>query len=278
MTLFDRITEAATAVTARIGPTPDVAIVLGTGLGAFAERLTDPIAIPYVDIPHWPPAGVPGHAGRLVGGHLRDRRVLVLAGRSHLYEGHPLDAVTFGVRVLARLGIRVLVLTNAAGGINTVFTPGTIMAIDDHVNLMGANPLSGPHEARWGLRFPDMTNVYSRRLRELADRAAEEAGLPLAHGVYIAVSGPSYETPAEIRAFRTLGADAVGMSTVPEAIVARQAGLEVLGLSCITNMAAGILPAPLSEQEVLETAARVSRAFGDLLEAIVAGLRPGYPS
>jgi purine-nucleoside phosphorylase len=278
MTLFDHVTEAATSLAARIGPTPGVALVLGSGLGAFAARLTDPIAIPYADIPHWPPAGVAGHAGRLVAGNLRDRRALVLSGRAHVYEGHPPDAATFGVRVVARLGIRTLVLTNAAGGINTAFAPGTIMAIDDHINLMGTNPLVGRHDTRWGVRFPDMSEGYSSRLRVLADRAAHEIGLPLAHGVYLGVSGPSYETPAEIRAFRTLGADAVGMSTVPETIVARQAGLEVLGLSCITNMAAGILPRPLSEQEVLDTAARVSREFGDLLEAIVAHLTPMYPS
>jgi purine-nucleoside phosphorylase len=278
MALFDIVTEAVASLASRIGPTPHVAVVLGSGLGAFAERLTDPIAIPYADIPHWPPAGVTGHAGRLVAGHLRDRRVLALAGRAHLYEGHPLDAATFGVRVVSRLAIPTLVLTNAAGGINTAFTPGTIMVINDHINLMGANPLAGPHDPRWGARFPDMSEVYSARLRGLAGTAARALGLPLAHGVYLAVSGPSYETPAEIRAFRALGADAVGMSTVPEAIVARQSGLEVLGLSCITNMAAGVLPKPLDEREVLDTAAGVSREFGDLLEAILAGLTPRYPS
>jgi len=266
-----RIDEAAHVLRQRVplDPSPRVAVVLGSGLGAFADALTDAVALPYEDIPHWPASRVVGHAGRLVAGRSGDTRVLALSGRAHAYEGHDLAAVTFGIRVLGRLGIPTLVLTNAAGGINTAFEQGALMVIDDHINLTGANPLVGPNDDRLGRRFPDMSEVYSRRLRTLADEVAAGRGLDLEHGVYIAVSGPSYETPAEIRAFRTLGADAVGMSTVHEAIVARHMGLEVLGLSCISNMAAGILDQPLTEEEVIETTGRVRDRFVALLEGIV---------
>jgi len=207
-----------------------------------------------------------------VHGLVRGRKVLALSGRAHFYEGHDLRAVTFAVRVLSGLGIRTLILTNAAGGINTAFTQGALMVIDDHINLLGSNPLVGPQDDRLGARFPDMSQVYSPRLTALAVAAATEIALPLQHGVYVAVHGPSYETPAEIRAFRTLGADAVGMSTVPEAIVARQLSMEVLGLSCITNMAAGVLPEPLHHDEVMQTAARVRSQFSALLEGIIGRL------
>ena len=210
-----------------------------------------------------------GHAGRLVAGTVHGRRVLALSGRVHFYEGHDLRTVTFAVRVLNSLGIRTLLLTNAAGGINTRFSQGALMVIDDHINLIGSNPLVGPNEDRWGYRFPDMPAVYSKRLRALADDAARAISLPIEHGIYIAVHGPSYETPAEIRAFRTLGADAVGMSTVPEAIVARQMRMDVLGISCITNMAAGVLPQPLHHDEVMQTAQRVRAEFIALLEGII---------
>jgi len=268
--MYERVETAANFLKSRLAGTPDVAIVLGSGLGTFVDRLADQRVIDYEEIPHWPPVGVIGHAGRLVAGTLRGRHVLALSGRAHVYEGYGPAVVTFGVRVVGHLGVRVVVLTNAAGGINAGFSPGTLMVIDDHINLMGANPLVGPHEARFGERFPDMSQVYSRRLRDAAQAAAGAAGVGIAHGVYLAVSGPSYETPAEIRAFRTLGADAVGMSTVPEAIAARQMNLEVLGISCISNMAAGLLPQPLSADEVIETANRVGRAFGDLLEETIA--------
>jgi purine-nucleoside phosphorylase len=195
--------------------------------------------------------------------------VRALSGRVHAYEGQPLSTVTFAVRVLGRLGVPALILTNAAGGINTRFEQGALMLIDDHINFMGSNPLIGPNDDRFGVRFPDMTEVYSRRLRDVALAAGQAAGVSLEHGVYVAVHGPSYETPAEIRAFRTLGADAVGMSTVPEAIVARHMGIEVLGISCITNMAAGVLPAPLHHDEVMETARRVRGQFIALLEATI---------
>ena len=266
---FDQVEEAAKWLVGRLGAIPDIAIVLGSGLGAFGESLTDPTVLPYESIPHWPASNVVGHAGKLVAGSCRQRRVLTLSGRAHFYEGHDLRTVTFATRVIARLGIKTLILTNAAGGINAGFSQGALMLIDDHINLLGTNPLIGPNEGRFGRRFPDMSEVYSKRLRALATDAAAAIGLPVEHGVYVAVTGPSYETPAEIRAFRTLGADAVGMSTVPEAIVAGHMGLEVLGISCISNMAAGMLPQPLTEEEVIETTGRVRDRFIGLLEGIL---------
>jgi len=269
LTYFERVTEAAEFLRARIGDAPEAAIVLGSGLGDFADSLGDATTIHYEDIPHWPASKVIGHAGKLVVGTARGRRILVLAGRVHYYEGHDLLTVTFATRVLWKLGIKVLVLTNAAGGINTKFAQGALMVIDDHINFMGNNPLSGPNDDRFGFRFPDMSEVYSVRLRGLADQSAKAIGLPIEHGVYVAVQGPSYETPAEIRAFRVWGADAVGMSTAPEAIVARQMRMDVLGISCITNMAAGVLPQSLHHDEVMETAARVKGQFIALLEGVV---------
>jgi purine-nucleoside phosphorylase len=270
--MYDAIIEAAGWIRARGAPRADVAIVLGSGLGDFAARVEQAREIPYRDIPNWPEPRAPGHAGRLVLGALRGRPVAVLAGRVHYYEGHDLGAVTFGVRVLATLGVRVLILTNAAGGVNLAFGEGGLMVIDDHLNLMGSNPLIGPNDERLGPRFPDMTEVYSARLRGVADDAAAAAGLTLLHGVYAAVHGPSYETPAEIRWLRTIGADAVGMSTVPEAIAARHMGLEVLGLSCIANMAAGVHPGPLDHEDVLAAAGRVAHQLAELLEEVIARL------
>jgi purine-nucleoside phosphorylase len=267
-TYYDSVKEAAVYLRRKAG-VPTVAIVLGSGLGDFTTRLHDGVTVPYKKIPHWPASGVMGHAGQLVSGTLAGRKVAVLSGRVHLYEGHDAATVTFATRVMGLLGVKVLILTNAAGGINTAFSAGALMVIDDHINFMGDNPLVGPNDDRFGLRFPDMTEVYSKRLRGLADAAAKEKGIPIAHGIYLALRGPSYETPAEIRSFRTLGADAVGMSTVPEAIVARHMGIEVLGISCITNMAAGILPQPLHHSEVMETARRVRGEFGALLEGTV---------
>jgi purine-nucleoside phosphorylase len=270
--LYARVEEAASHIRSRCATLPDTAIVLGSGLGDFADRLGDAISLPYGNLPHWPAASVVGHSGRLVIGNAGTRRVAALAGRAHVYEGHPLSTVTFAVRVMGRLGVKQLILTNAAGGINTRFAQGALMIIDDHINLLGSNPLTGPNDDRFGVRFPDMSEVYSLRLRRIADEAAAAAGVPVEHGVYVATSGPSYETPAEIRFFRTIGADAVGMSTVPEAIAARHMGLGVLGISCITNMAAGVLPGPLNHEEVLETTGRVRVSFIALLEAIVARL------
>jgi len=269
-TAFERASTAADAIKNRCGEVPRIAVVLGSGLGDFADTLGDAVHIPYQEIPHWPAPTVIGHAGKLVVGSVSGQRVAALSGRVHAYEGHAQDTVVFGVRAMARLGVAHLVLTNAAGGINISFGEGALMVIDDHINLTGNNPLIGANDDRFGTRFPDMSEVYSRRLGAIADQAAEETGVTVAHGVYVAVHGPSYETPAEIRAFRTLGADAVGMSTVAEAIAARHAGLEVLGISCITNMAAGVLPQPLVHSEVMETARRVRGSFIALLEAIIA--------
>ena len=273
MTYLERVDAAAAAVKGRCGDvTADVAIVLGSGLGEFANRLAQPVSIPYGDLPHWPASRIIGHEGRLVVGTLAGRHVAALSGRAHFYEGHDLQTVTFAARVMSRLGVKVLILTNAAGGINVKLTPGTLMVIDDHINLLGSNPLVGPNEDAFGVRFPDMTEVYSKRLRRIADAVAREQGLPLGHGVYVAVHGPSYETPAEIRFLRTIGADAVGMSTVPEAIVARHMGVEVLGISCISNAAAGVLPQPLNHDEVMEVARQVRDAFAALLEGIIGRL------
>jgi len=269
---FDRVTQAAEWLRGRGFGGGETAVVLGSGLGAFTDSMTEPFAHDYSEIPHWPTSTVIGHQGRLVGGIVGGRRVIALAGRVHFYEGYDLRMVTFAVRVLGRLGVRTLILTNAAGGINTNFSQGALMVIDDHINLFGNNPLMGPNDDRFGPRFPDMTEVYSRRLRSVADAVARDLKLPLEHGVYIAVHGPSYETPAEIYAFRTLGADAVGMSTVPEAIVARHMGIDVLGISCITNMAAGVLPHPLHHDDVMETTRRIRGEFIALLEGIIGRL------
>jgi len=269
---FDRVTQAAEWLRGRGFGGGETAVVLGSGLGAFTDSMTEPFAHDYSEIPHWPRSTVIGHQGRLVGGIVGGRRVIALAGRVHFYEGYDLRMVTFAVRVLGRLGVRTLILTNAAGGINTNFSQGALMVIDDHINLFGNNPLMGPNDDRFGPRFPDMTEVYSRRLKSVADAVARDLKLPLEHGVYIAVHGPSYETPAEIYAFRTLGADAVGMSTVPEAIVARHMGIDVLGISCITNMAAGVLPHPLHHDDVMETTRRIRGEFIALLEGIIGRL------
>jgi purine-nucleoside phosphorylase len=268
-TEYERVQQAVSDVRGRLKAVPEVAIVLGSGLGDFANGVGDAVSLPYASIPGWPPPTVVGHAGRLVGGTVRGRRVAVLSGRAHFYEGHPMNVVVFGTRVIAALGVKALVLTNAAGGVNTSFSQGVLMVIDDHINLMGTNPLVGPNDDRFGPRFPDMTGVYSARLRGITDQVAKSLSVPIAHGVYAGLHGPSYETPAEIRYLRTIGADAVGMSTVAEAIVARHMGLEVLGISCITNMAAGVLPAPLDHSEVMATAQRVRGAFISLLEGIV---------
>lgn len=272
MTYYAQVEEAVEFVRARAAQ-PDVAVVLGSGLGEFASRLQDATVLPYGDLPHWPASKVVGHDGRLVVGTLAGKRVAALSGRVHFYEGHDLRTVTFATRVMASLGVRALILTNAAGGINTALKPGTLMVIDDHINLLGSNPLTGPNEDRWGARFPDMSEVYSRRLRGIADEVARAQDLPLGHGVYIAVLGPSYETPAEIRAFRALGADAVGMSTVPEVIAARAIGMRVLGISCITNLACGLSLAPITHAEVLETTARAATRFSALVRGVAAHLQ-----
>jgi purine-nucleoside phosphorylase len=269
---YEQVQSAAARVRSTAATIPDVAIVLGSGLGGFASSLGNALSIPYGDIPNWPDANVVGHEGRLVIGEIAGRCVAALSGRAHFYEGHDLRTVTFATRVLGMLGVKTLILTNAAGGINTAFAPGDLMVIDDHINLLGSNPLVGPNDERFGVRFPDLTHVYSPRLRRVADHTAAAQGIALRHGVYAACHGPSYETPAEVRYLRLIGADAVGMSTVPEAIVARHMGIEVLGISCITNFAAGVLPEPLNHGEVLETAQRVRLTFIALLKGVIAGI------
>ena len=268
MAYYDEVKEAADAVRGAVKEIPQAAIVLGSGLGDFAGTL-DGVSMPYEKLPHWPASRVIGHEGRLAVGRVKGRTIAALAGRAHAYEGHDMRTVTFAVRVMGLVGVKTLVLTNAAGGINTGFASGALMVIEDHINLTGTNPLIGPNEDRFGPRFPDMTEVYSKRLCTIADDAGRAIGLPLAHGVYAALMGPSYETPAEIRYLRTIGADAVGMSTAVEAIAARHMGIEVLGISCISNMAAGVLPQPLDHREVLETTRRVRHQFMALLEGIV---------
>lgn len=267
--LWERVDEAASHIRSRCNALPETAIVLGSGLGDFSGTLLDAIATPYADLPHWPPSTVAGHAGRLVVGTVAGRRIAALSGRVHYYEGHDLGTVVFATRVMARLGVRRVILTNAAGGINTTFAQGALMIIDDHINMLGSNPLIGPNDDRFGPRFPDMSEVYSARLRAIADEAARARGVSVSHGIYVAVHGPSYETPAEIRFFRKMGADAIGMSTVPEAIAARHMGLEVLGISCISNAAAGVLPQPIDHQEVLATMQRVRNSFVSLIEGII---------
>ena len=267
---YDQVQSAAGLIRSKSKLVPTTAVVLGSGLGSFASTLGAGTSITYSEIPYWPASNVVGHEGRLVIGDVAGTPVIALSGRAHFYEGHDLRTVTFSVRVLGALGVKTVILTNAAGGINAGFVPGDLMVIDDHINLLGSSPLVGPNDERFGVRFPDLTNVYSPRLRHLADDVAGAHGLTLRHGVYAACHGPSYETPAEVRYLRLIGADAVGMSTVPEAIVARHMGIDVLGISCITNFAAGVLPQPLNHDEVLATAKRVRDTFVALLKGVIA--------
>lgn len=276
MTYFDKVSEAAKYVRDRLeGLSPRVGLVLGSGLGAAANTVTEAVIVPYSDIPHFPQSTVEGHSGWMVAGRLGGAPVLIMQGRVHFYEGYSPAQVTFPMRVMGMLGVRSVILTNAAGGILEAYRPGQLVLLADHINLMGWNPLVGPNEPRFGirrgtgLRFFDMTEAYSKRLRELAHGAAADDGMTLEEGVYLAVSGPSFETPAEIRAFKALGATLVGMSTVPETIVARHMGMEVLGISCVTNLAAGLSTEQLSHEEVFETARLVERRLGSLLERLV---------
>ena len=270
MSYFDRVDEAAAVVRARLGDIPPIAVVLGSGLGAFADRLDDATRVPYTEIPHWPASTVIGHAGTLVCGVTADHGVLTLAGRAHFYEGHDLRTVTFATRVLGRLGVKTLVLTNAAGGINTTFTPGTLMVIDDHINLMGSNPLVGPNDERFGVRFPDMSAPYCPQLVERALEIARQANFAAHRGVYAALTGPSYETRAESRFLRRIGADAVGMSTVPEVIVARHCGLRVLALSVVTNICLPDCLGKTSHEEVRTAAARAEPKMRTIVRGILA--------
>jgi purine-nucleoside phosphorylase len=249
-----------------------IGVVLGSGLGAFADTLEERRETPYPQIPGWPLSTAVGHAGKLVEGRIGSREVMVLAGRAHLYEGYSAQQVSFGIRELQRHGVESVILTNAAGGINLAYKPGDLVLISDHINLLGANPLSGPNDDSLGPRFPDMSEAYSKEYRGVARAAAAELGITLAEGVYAALPGPSYETPAEIRYLRTIGADLVGMSTVPETIAANHMGMKVLAISCVTNMAAGVLPQKLNHQEVIDTGARVRDTLVALLRGIITRL------
>ncbi len=266
---MEKIREAAAMITEKCLIQPRIGLILGSGLGGLASEVQDAVTIPYRQIPHFPDSTVIGHEGQLVIGTLSEQPVVVMQGRFHLYEGHSMETVTFPIRVLKELGVEILFITNAAGGINKKFQPGDLMVIKDHVNMMGRNPLVGPNDEQLGPRFPDMSQAYDPELRKLAEQVAAKQGTELQTGVYVGVLGPSYETPAEIRMFGQLGCDAVGMSTVPEVIVARHAGIRVLGVSCISNMAAGILPQPLSHEEVMETGERVKEKFARLIRGIL---------
>ena len=263
-----KLREAADAVRRACG-TAEVGVVLGSGLGGFEQALEDPREIAFDEIPGFPRSTVSGHAGKLIVGSIRDKRVLIMSGRFHHYEGHSLDKVTMPIRVMALLGVRTLILTNAAGGVNTDFQAGGLMLITDFINLTGKNPLRGPNMDEFGPRFPDMTRAFDPALREAALERARELGISLNQGIYTWWNGPAYETPAEIRMIRTLGGDAVGMSTVPETIVARHCGMRVMGISAITNMAAGVLDTPISHEDVLAMGARVKEDFIRLLDSVI---------
>ena len=269
MTLLAELAEAVRFVQSKTPLRPAIGLVLGSGLGAFARSLEKATAIPYGEIPGFPVSTAIGHSGELVVGHSQGVPVAVMAGRAHYYEGYTMPQVVFPVRVLGRMGVKILILTNAAGSVNVAYKPGELMVISDHINLMGTNPMIGPNEEQLGLRFFDMSEPYDPHLREIAEKACWKAGVTVRKGVYIAFTGPSYETPAEIRMCRTLGADAVGMSTVPEVIAARHMGIRVLGISCITNMAAGVIKKPLDHREVLEVGEKVKGALMDVLGRII---------
>jgi purine-nucleoside phosphorylase len=267
--LLTQLADAEKFVLGRSSLRPQIGLILGSGLGAFADSLDKSTRIPYREVPHFPTSTAIGHSGELVLGTSRGIPVAVMAGRVHYYEGYTMPQVVFPVRVLARLGVKILIVTNAAGSVNVNYKPGELMVLEDHINLMGSNPMIGRNEDSLGLRFFDMTEPYDTKLREIAEKACWKVGVTVRKGVYIAFSGPSYETPAEIRMCRTLGADAVGMSTVPEVIAARHMGVRVLGISCITNMAAGVLKKQLHHQEVLEVGEKVKHSLMDVLGTII---------
>jgi purine-nucleoside phosphorylase len=271
-TLYDRVHAAAQAVRGRSDFVPKVGLILGSGLGGYADGFEKSISIPYGDIPHFPVSHVQGHKGRLVLGERAGACCIAMQGRVHMYEGHQASTVAFPARVLVALGARVLIVTNAAGGLNPSWKPGTLMLIRDHIDMLRDHALRGPNDDRLGPRFPDMTKAYAPELRKLVKEAATTANVHLEEGVYVAMPGPCYETPAEVKMLQTLGADATGMSTVPEVCVARHMGARVIGISCITNQAAGITGQELSHDEVTETAARVRTTFESLLDAILASL------
>ena len=272
-TLYDRVHAAAKAVRGRSSFAPKVGLILGSGLGGYADGFEKSSAIPYGDIPHFPVSHVQGHKGQLVLGDRAGVACVAMQGRVHMYEGHPASTVAFPARVLVALGARVIIVTNAAGGLNPTWKPGTLMLIRDHIDMLRDHALRGGNDDRLGPRFPDMTKAYAPELRALVKQAAGSANVTMEEGVYVAMPGPTYETPAEVKMLQTMGADATGMSTVPEVCVARHMGARVIGISCITNQAAGITGHELSHDEVTETAARVRTTFESLLDAILAALK-----
>lgn len=269
---FRRAEAAAKFIQGKTKLRPRIALVLGSGLGAFANEFANAVKIPYAAIPHFPRSTAIGHAGQLVIGKVEGIEVAGMQGRVHLYEGYSVKEVAFPVRVFTRMGVKAVILTNAAGGIKKAFTQGRLVVISDHINVQGVNPLSGPNDEHFGVRFPDMSVAYDKNFRELAVGEGRRLGIDLGEGVYAALAGPSYETPAEIRYLRVIGADLVGMSTVPEVIAARHGGIRVLGISCVTNAAAGVLDQPLDHKEVLETAERVKGQFIALLRGLIPGI------
>ena len=269
---YERAQRAAEEIRSRANANPSVAIVLGSGLGAFADELTESTSLSYQEISGFAQATVEGHAGRLVIGKAGEVSIAAMQGRFHFYEGYSLEDVTFPIRVLKLLGVHTLILTNAAGSLNTEFTPGSLMVISDHINLMGVNPLIGRNDERFGPRFPDLTSTYDPDLQSIVIEEATAMNIDMRRGVYAALTGPSYETPAEIHMVRTLGADAVGMSTVPEAIVARHMDMRVIGISCITNLAAGVSNRPVDHSQVIATGERVRGQFTELLRSVIAKL------
>ncbi|WP_400163859.1 purine-nucleoside phosphorylase [Brevibacillus sp. TJ4] len=269
---MSKFQEAVDYILPKLTEKPTIGLVLGSGLGVLADEIENPTVIPYGEIPGFTASTVVGHKGQLVIGKLQGKQVVAMQGRFHFYEGHDLSDVVFPIRIMKFLGVETIIVTNAAGGINESYRPGDLMLIQDHINMTGRNPLIGPNDDTLGTRFPDMSEAYSKNLRELAKGVAAEQGIHLREGIYVGLLGPSYETPAEIRMLRMLGGDAVGMSTVPEVIVAKHMQLQVLGISCISNMAAGILEQPLSHEEVMETTEKVKAQFLALVQGILAKL------
>jgi len=269
---FSRAEAAAQFILSKIPLRPKIGLILGSGLGSLADELTEAVNVPYTVIPNFPPSTAIGHAGQMVIGYAEKVAVAAMQGRVHLYEGYSALQVAFPVRVFQRMGVRALIITNASGGIHTEYRPGALVLIRDHINLQGQNPLVGPNDERFGTRFPDMTQCYSKSLRAIVHSAAKQLGSNLAEGTYVAMLGPNYETPAEIRYLRSIGADLVGMSTVPEVIAAAHMGIKVLAISCVTNMAAGVLDTRLRQEEVFETTERVRNQFAALLRAVIPGV------
>lgn len=272
---YKLIEQASLFLKEKYSKKPKIGLILGSGLGVLADEIENPLKIQYKDIPNFPISTVEGHAGQLVFGKLSGKDVVAMQGRFHYYEGYSFDQVTFPVRVMNELGVEVLVVTNAAGGVNKDYEPGDLMIISDHINNMGSNPLIGPNDSRFGARFPDMSEAYNKELRSQAKEIASQLNIKIQEGVYVGNTGPTYETPAEVRMIRTLGGDAVGMSTVPEVIIARHAGLKVLGISCISNMASGILDQPLTHDEVIETTEKVRADFLTFVKEIVKNIQVG---